>query len=274
MKKILAVLLVLLMSVSISATAFGATIIGFEDQVSHNSATVGSQYYRKTRISVESDIVKFGNYSAKISAPKYYFSGDAEAEAAYVLEFKAFLNVREFDIEDESKFDLYFYFPADCNVDTVTIKGLDKNQEEILSIDVLVNEEEGTWLSLYEYWGETLDHQDNVDINSISYIGFYGVTVDGERDASFYIDNVFFGSESEHEKYMEDPASAVPVVEETSTPEPSTAPTPEATNNGGSSTTEQEDSGIDTTTIVWIVVAVVIAVALVAAIVLVIKKKK
>lgn len=274
MKKILAVLLVLALSVSICSTAFGATIIGFEDQVSYNKTAVGSQYYRKSRVSIENDIVKFGNYSGKITASTYYFKGDAEAEAGYVLEFSAFMDVHKLEIEDESLFDMYFYFPVDCNIDTVTIKALDKNQEEIISIDVLVNEEEGTWLSLYEYWGESLDHQDNMDINSIFYLGFYGVTLDGEKEASFYVDNIFFGSESEHEKYLENPAAAVPVVDSTDTNVPGDSSDPTTDVNDNNDTTDDEGSGLDTTTIVWIAVAAVIAVALVAAIVLVVKKKK
>lgn len=268
MKKILAMLLVLVMSVSICSTAFGAVVIGFEDQVSYNKTTAGNEYYRKARISVDNTVAKFGNYSAKITSPTFY----VPSLDTYTIEFAANFDLHNVKVEDESFFDAWFYFPADGNVEQVTIKVLDKAQEEILTVDIITSDDTDTWVSLYDYWGETFGNQDNMDINTMYYLGIYGNSIDPEKEVYFYMDNLFFGSESEFEKYMEDPASAVPVVDGNGTGEGTTDTQPtDAPDNGADEDKSDKDSSDMT---MWYIVGGVVAVALVAAIVVVVVAKK
>lgn len=263
MRKLLAVLLVLVMSVSICSTAFASVVVGFEDQVSHGVITGGNEYYRKGRISVSNDVAKYGKYSAKIfCAPFYVKSLDT-----YTVDMQVRFDVRKLGLEDGGMFDAWFYFPSDCNIEQLTIAGLDKSGEEILAIDIMEAEQLDTWISLYDYWGQTFGNQDGTGMNEVGYIQITGSSLDAEKDVYFYMDNIFIGSESEFDKYMENPEAAVPVVDEGSDNTADVQPTEQP-----SAENETEDDSSDMT--MWFIVGGVVAVALVAAVVVVVVAKK
>ena len=266
MKKLLALLLVLVMTVSICSTAFAATIIGFEDGTTYGKITANGQYYRKSRIEASNTVAKYGNYSAKISSPKYF---EKEIED-YVADFAARFDLHYLPIADESFFDAWFYFPENCNVEQLNIRILDKAGDEMLSIDIMESEEFDTWLSLYDYWGETFGNQDNVGICDMFFLEITGTAVEPEEEVVFYMDNLFFGSEDEFSSYMENPEAAVPVVDNK---------VDNSTDAGNNNDANKDNSlpstgGLGTWILTWIIVGGVVAVAVVAAVVVVVVAKK
>ena len=263
MKKLLAMLLVLVISVSICSTAFAQAIIGFEDQNTYGKQVASNYYYRKARITADNTVAKFGNYSAKISSAKHY---DGEL-GDYVPAFKARFSVSKMGIEDESFFDAWFYFPESCNVESITITAVDKAGEDLFLIDSIDVEDYDKWVSLYEYWGETFN-QDNAGIVDICYLQFDGTAVDPEQEVVFYVDNLFFGTEAEFETYMQNPDAAVPVVDGNgdSTTDVNPTDAPDADDKGS----EKENDDM----LMWYIVGGVVGVALVAAVVVVVVAKK
>ena len=263
MKKLLAMLLVLVMTVSLCSTAFAATFIGFEDGTTYGKITANGQYYRKSRIEVSDTVAKYGNYSAKISSPKYY---EKEIED-YVADFATRFDVHALGIADESFFDAWFYFPENCNVEQLNIRVLDKAGDEMLAIDIMEAEEFNTWMSLYEYWGDSFGNQDNVGICDIFFLEITGTAVEPEQEVVFYMDNLFFGTEAEFETYMQNPEAAVPVVDGND----------DATPDNGNVNKPADDKGEETEPndmMVWYIVGGVVAVAVVAAVVVVVVAKK
>lgn len=263
MKKLLAMLLVLVMTVSMCSTAFAATIIGFEDGNGYGKTTANSEYYRKARVSADNTVAKYGNYSAKITSGKYY----EKTLEDYVVEFQARFDVHTFTIADESYFDAWFYFPENCNVEQLTLTVLDKAGNELISLNIMEAEEYNTWLSFYEYWGSAFDNQDNMGINEIYYLEITGASVDPEQEVVFYMDNLFFGTEAEFETYMQNPEAACPVVDGNGNTTPDNGDTNKPSENKGNET-ESNDM------MVWYIVGGVVALAVVAAVVVVVVAKK
>ncbi len=284
MKKIIAFILVAIMAASLCATSFGAVCISFEDEKTYAVTNAASKYYRKCKVNLDTDNVKFGKYSGKVSTKPYYWSGDSEVAEGYVDEFYVRLKIKDLGVNDGDLVDLWFCLPEDCNIDTVNIKAYDQNEDEVLSVDTFTNDDETEWMSLSDYWGGSLDSQDNVDINTAWYICFYGKVQDPEKEAFFYVDNIFIGSESEHEQYVANPDAFVTVSADTKTGDAEPAETTDGQPDGGKETTPAADNGTgdkatDTTgagsdgIIMWVAIGVA-AVFAIAAVVVVLKKKK
>lgn len=263
MKKLLAVLVVVALAVSMSATAFGYTLYGFEKKA--NADMWQEHWYtdctlRHVTAEISTEQKKSGDYSMKVVAP----AGEEEFEEFGIwCEATPYLTF----ITADMVFDCDIYVPEDGNVTKICFYICDDNWD-YFSFGSLTIDEYDTWISLSEVldFGYFQDYVDNDGVLPCHFITEC-YAEDNTMDSYFYFDNFYFGTQEERDAAMsagekvdiqyQDPNA-------TATPEPTAAPE-----------TPAGDKEADTNNnAVWFIVGGVVAVAVVAAVVIVVAKKK
>lgn len=266
MKKFLAVLVVVALAVSMSATAFGYTLYGFEKK--QNAGMWQEHWYtdctlRHVTAELSTEQFKSGSSSMKITAP----AGEEAFAQFGIWCDKSYLT----KITPDMVFDCDLYVPEDGNVSRIVFYLCDDSWD-YFSFGEYTVEEWDTWISLSEVY-DYLYFEDYAANDGVfpCYFIIECDSVEPTEDAFFYIDNFYFGTQEEHaaaiaggekvdDKYVE------PGTSEEPTTEPTTEPA------GDSSDTTGDDNGSDMT--MWYIVGGVVVVALVAAVVVVVVAKK
>ena len=264
MKKLLAVLVVVALAVSMTATAFGADWILYGFEKASNANMWEEHWYtdcslRHVTTELSTEQVKSEQHSMKITAP----AGDEGFSQFGIWCDQTYLK----KVTTDMVFDCDIYVPEEGNVSRIVFYLCDDTWEYFAFGSYTV-EEWDTWISLSEVY-DYLYFQDYADNDGVlpCYFIIECDAVEATEDSYFYIDNFYFGTQDNHktalgqgekvDEQWQDPNA-------TATPEPTTAPeTPAA-----------DDETPANDMMVWYIVGGVVAVAVVAAVVVVVVAKK
>ena len=267
MKKFLAVLVVVALAVSMSATAFGYTLYGFEKK--QNAAMWEEHWYtdctlRHVTAELSTEQKKSGESSMKITAP----AGEDAFEQFGIWCDKSYL----VKVDATTVFDCDLYVPEDGNVSRIVFYICDDTWDYFAFGSYTV-EEWDTWISLSEVY-DYLYFQDYVDNDGVlpCYFIIECDAVEATEDSYFYIDNFYFGTQDEH-------AAALAGGEKVDIPVQSTEdvtedPTTDVDNNNDNNTSNVDKSTDSNDNMIWYIVGGVVGLVLVAAVVVVVVAKK
>lgn len=266
MKKFLAILVVVALAVSVSATAFAGEYIKYGFEKTANAKMWEEHWYtdctlRHVTAELSADQKNGGEKSLKITAPA---GEDAFNQFGIWCDTKYTIQVT-----DQMVFDCDIYIPEDGNIAEIDFYLCDDSWD-YFSFGSYTVEEWDTWISLSEVYDYFYfeDYAANDGVFPFYFI-IECTAVEPTEDAYFYFDNFYFGLQADHaEAKQEDENVSIPWEDPNASPTAEPTATPEVP----AGDTGNQEEPVDNT--MWFIIGGAVAVAVVAAVVVVVVAKK